>query len=113
MISTIESRPPWLQQQVLAHRSRLPRFHGVQPQILAPRPLLLGHFMVCSGSSHINRECLSTVVQGLIHQERKYSQASAVKMAPPITSKYDWILALTTIAFVVSAFGNGANDVAN
>lgn len=29
------------------------------------------------------------------------------------TEKYDWILALTTIAFVGSAFGNGANDVAN
>jgi sodium-dependent phosphate transporter len=34
-------------------------------------------------------------------------------MAPPATAKYDWILALTTIAFVFSAFGNGANDVAN
>lgn len=34
-------------------------------------------------------------------------------MVPPITAKYDWILALTTITFVVSAFGNGANDVAN
>jgi phosphate/sulfate permease len=34
-------------------------------------------------------------------------------MAPPITGQYDWILALTTIAFVFSAFGNGANDVAN
>ncbi|KAF2865777.1 phosphate-repressible phosphate permease-like protein [Massariosphaeria phaeospora] len=32
---------------------------------------------------------------------------------PPATAKYDWILALTTIAFVFSAFGNGANDVAN
>ncbi|KAF2467987.1 phosphate-repressible phosphate permease [Lindgomyces ingoldianus] len=31
----------------------------------------------------------------------------------PITVKYDWILAITTIAFVFSAFGNGANDVAN
>jgi sodium-dependent phosphate transporter len=27
--------------------------------------------------------------------------------------KYDWILGLITIAFCVSAFGNGANDVAN
>lgn len=35
------------------------------------------------------------------------------KMASPLTAKYDWILALTTIAFVFSAFGNGANDVAN
>ncbi|KAJ5392207.1 hypothetical protein N7509_007697 [Penicillium cosmopolitanum] len=34
-------------------------------------------------------------------------------MAPAATAKYDWILALTTIAFVFSAFGNGANDVAN
>ncbi|KAI9927241.1 hypothetical protein ASPWEDRAFT_46696 [Aspergillus wentii DTO 134E9] len=34
-------------------------------------------------------------------------------MIPAITAKYDWILALTSIAFVVSAFGNGANDVAN
>ncbi|RHZ59262.1 inorganic phosphate transporter [Aspergillus thermomutatus] len=29
------------------------------------------------------------------------------------TAKYDWILALTSITFVFSAFGNGANDVAN
>ena len=53
-------------------------------------------------------------------------------MASPVTAKYgkevsetshmlrhgklilpDWILAITTIAFVFSAFGNGANDVAN
>ena len=34
-------------------------------------------------------------------------------MAPPATARYDWILAITTIAFVCSAFGNGANDVAN
>lgn len=34
-------------------------------------------------------------------------------MIPAITAKYDWILALISIAFVVSAFGNGANDVAN
>ncbi|KAH7079416.1 phosphate-repressible phosphate permease-like protein [Paraphoma chrysanthemicola] len=34
-------------------------------------------------------------------------------MAPLITARYDWILAITTIAFVFSAFGNGANDVAN
>lgn len=27
--------------------------------------------------------------------------------------KYDWILAIITIAFTFSAFGNGANDVAN
>ncbi|KAF1847937.1 phosphate-repressible phosphate permease-like protein [Cucurbitaria berberidis CBS 394.84] len=34
-------------------------------------------------------------------------------MVPAITARYDWILAITTIAFVFSAFGNGANDVAN
>ncbi|CAG7936408.1 unnamed protein product [Penicillium salamii] len=34
-------------------------------------------------------------------------------MALLVTAKYDWILAITTIAFVFSAFGNGANDVAN
>lgn len=34
-------------------------------------------------------------------------------MAPPATAQYDWILALTTITFFFSAFGNGANDVAN
>ena len=27
--------------------------------------------------------------------------------------QYDWILAITTIAFCGSSFGNGANDVAN
>lgn len=32
---------------------------------------------------------------------------------PETTARYDWILAITTIAFVFSAFGNGANDVAN
>jgi PiT family inorganic phosphate transporter len=34
-------------------------------------------------------------------------------MAPPATARYDWILAITTITFFFSAFGNGANDVAN
>jgi len=34
-------------------------------------------------------------------------------MAPIATAKYGWILAITSIAFVFSAFGNGANDVAN
>ena len=34
-------------------------------------------------------------------------------MAPAATAKYNWILAITSIAFVFSAFGNGANDVAN
>jgi PiT family inorganic phosphate transporter len=37
----------------------------------------------------------------------------AARMIPAATAKYDWILALISIAFVVSAFGNGANDVAN
>ncbi|KAJ6059659.1 hypothetical protein N7444_003298 [Penicillium canescens] len=34
-------------------------------------------------------------------------------MIPAVTAKYDWILALISIAFVASALGNGANDVAN
>ncbi|EAW13679.1 inorganic phosphate transporter [Aspergillus clavatus NRRL 1] len=34
-------------------------------------------------------------------------------MIPLATAKYDWILAITSITFVFSAFGNGANDVAN
>lgn len=34
-------------------------------------------------------------------------------MAPAATAKYDWILAIATIAFCFAAFGNGANDVAN
>ncbi|KAL4891210.1 phosphate transporter [Aspergillus ambiguus] len=34
-------------------------------------------------------------------------------MIPEITAKYDWILAITSMAFVFSAFGNGANDVSN
>jgi PiT family inorganic phosphate transporter len=34
-------------------------------------------------------------------------------MPHPATAKYDWILAITTIAFIFSSFGNGANDVAN
>jgi PiT family inorganic phosphate transporter/sodium-dependent phosphate transporter len=33
-------------------------------------------------------------------------------MAPALP-QYWWILAITTVAFVLSAFGNGANDVAN
>ena len=33
--------------------------------------------------------------------------------APPNTAPYDWILAITTIAFVFASAGNGANDVAN
>lgn len=34
-------------------------------------------------------------------------------MAPPATARYSWILAITTVTFIFSAFGNGANDVAN
>ncbi|KAK5080947.1 hypothetical protein LTR05_008263 [Lithohypha guttulata] len=34
-------------------------------------------------------------------------------MAPAATAPYDWILAITTIAFVGASAGNGANDVAN
>ena len=34
-------------------------------------------------------------------------------MASAVTAKYDWILAIITIAFICSSFGNGANDVAN
>lgn len=29
------------------------------------------------------------------------------------TARFDWILAITFIAYIISAFGNGANDVAN
>lgn len=32
---------------------------------------------------------------------------------PPATAPYDWILAITTIAFVFASASNGANDVAN
>ncbi|KAF7197716.1 Phosphate-repressible phosphate permease pho-4 [Pseudocercospora fuligena] len=35
------------------------------------------------------------------------------KRAPAATARYDWILAITFIAYFFSAFGNGANDVAN
>lgn len=38
---------------------------------------------------------------------------SCTMAVPAITARYEWILAITTIAFVFSAFGNGANDVAN
>ena len=39
--------------------------------------------------------------------------AQIAKRAPAVTARYDWILAINFIAFVLSAFGNGANDVAN
>lgn len=35
------------------------------------------------------------------------------KRQSPATARYDWILAITFIAYCFSAFGNGANDVAN
>ncbi|RDW64425.1 Phosphate transporter [Aspergillus mulundensis] len=34
-------------------------------------------------------------------------------MPHPLTAKYDWILAITSMAFVFSCASNGANDVAN
>ena len=34
-------------------------------------------------------------------------------MAPPAIARYDCTLAVTSIAFVVSAFSNGANDMDN
>ena len=33
-------------------------------------------------------------------------------MAPAL-KKYDWLMAIISIFFCVSSFGNGANDVAN
>lgn len=39
--------------------------------------------------------------------------AILAKRVPAVTSRYDWVLAINFIAFVFSAFGNGANDVAN
>lgn len=44
---------------------------------------------------------------------KSISACRFVVMAPPATARYDWILAITCISFVFSAFGNGANDVAN
>lgn len=41
------------------------------------------------------------------------SRPATLNMAPPATAKYNWLLAIISIAFIVSAFGNGANDVAN
>lgn len=35
------------------------------------------------------------------------------RRVPAVTGPYNWILAINFIAFVFSAFGNGANDVAN
>lgn len=36
-----------------------------------------------------------------------------LKRQSAATAPYDWILAITFIAYIFSAFGNGANDVAN
>ena len=36
-----------------------------------------------------------------------------LKRQTAATAPYDWILAITFIAYIVSAFANGANDVAN
>lgn len=47
------------------------------------------------------------------HLKPKHTRDTDVAMAPRATAKYNWILAITTIAFVASSFGNGANDVAN
>lgn len=42
-----------------------------------------------------------------------YLVDTLTKRQSAATSRYDWILAITFIAYCVSAFGNGANDVAN
>lgn len=40
--------------------------------------------------------------------------AAAMLMSRAVpTSRYGWIVAISTIAFTFSAFGNGANDVSN
>jgi hypothetical protein len=36
-----------------------------------------------------------------------------LKRQSPATARYDWILAITFIAYIFSAASNGANDVAN
>ena len=36
-----------------------------------------------------------------------------LRRVPVATRPYDWIFAITFIAYLASAFGNGANDVAN
>lgn len=36
-----------------------------------------------------------------------------LKRQSAATAPYEWILAITFIAYIFSAFGNGANDVAN
>ena len=39
--------------------------------------------------------------------------ANILPRVPQATRSYDWIFAITFIAYLCSAFGNGANDVAN
>lgn len=39
--------------------------------------------------------------------------AHLARRVPAVTAPHGWILAITFIAFVLSGFGNGANDVAN
>lgn len=39
--------------------------------------------------------------------------ARLVARQTPATARYDWILAITFIAYIFSAASNGANDVAN
>jgi hypothetical protein len=39
--------------------------------------------------------------------------ARLVTRQAPATARYDWILAITFIAYIFSAASNGANDVAN
>lgn len=39
--------------------------------------------------------------------------ARLVTRQTPATARYDWILAITFIAYIFSAASNGANDVAN
>ena len=60
---------------------------------------------LCMGPSRI-RMRFKTICFRL----RRLRPKSKTKMA---LTKYDWILAIISIAFCCSAFGNGANDVAN
>lgn len=46
----------------------------------------------------------------LVVDPRRDAPASPTMPALP---QYDWVLAITSIAFIFSSFGNGANDVAN
>lgn len=44
---------------------------------------------------------------------RQNSYIPSVAMASPATAPYQWLLAIISVAFIFSSFGNGANDVAN